>query len=87
MKQEIYAIFDSVSKGLYLIFTAPNAMTATRSFAEAVKNKNFGPATKDVELYKVGEIKNDGLEIKAITPICVEKAVNFGQPNNEEQAK
>lgn len=84
MKQEIYAIFDSISKALYLLFTAPNAMTATRSFAESVKNKNFGPATKDVELYKVGEIKNDGLEIKAITPICVEKAANFGQQHEEK---
>ena len=83
MKQELYAIYDSVAKALFLIFTAPNAMTATRSFAESVKNKQFGPATKDVELYKVGEIEQDGLEVKAVKPTCIEKATNFGNPNEK----
>lgn len=84
MKQEIYAIYDSVSKGLYLLFTAPNAMTATRSFAESVKNKHFGPATKDVELYRLGEIAAEELEIKTCEPTLVEKAISFGTPESDK---
>lgn len=63
MRVELYGIYDTVSKQYFMLFTAKNALTATRQFKESVIAKQFGPATEDLALMKLGFFDQETGEI------------------------
>lgn len=61
MKYVVYAVKDELVSFMDPIYVQDNGradMLTMRSFKEAIRNKQFGDATVDCNLYKIGTFDN-----------------------------